>query len=397
MSVSRQYDLQKLCSTLPKSSLPEQHPIERGMQSFVAKMLVFALILHTLPGHAWPPDFAPEFNFTNKELESAWSRQPDRTDTSNPTSERYREFMLSEIKRRCSDCTYSPGEDRYGIKKYRVTYLDGWWFEITLDPSVIEIISKPATLSAFQQMQSRLQNHIFDAADALGLRSALAGHINVGTAEGFGGDTRLFRNFIVDLLNHPGMMKQIMHTPETFNAPHIESLKPDQINAFRQLISTYNTETGNIPDFAKRLQTEVYHHTTWDAARRGEPPTKYHAVNINSNVAEDSWPRVELRAVRRQANVAEFILMAELIEARLAYLKGVSGLVPYTVNAKSFENSVRNSEAAVEEFYRYVSEANLDWNRFRSLVPSEFSASLQKWDAHLAANGQCLQLNQTAR
>ena len=179
--------------------------------------------------HAWPPTFAPEITFTHDEIFNAYRRSSEAGATSTPTSIRWLERARDAVAHACQPaCTITPFRDRYDVEAYRVTYPDGSWFELTLDPAVIEIKTMPVTLAQFQALRPRLQHDLWDplVRPPLGLEAGIrgGGHINIGADEAFGGDVLLIRNFLVDYWNHEALSWGVLGR-DPHQAPHPTMLR----------------------------------------------------------------------------------------------------------------------------------------------------------------------------
>src|SRR5258707_430830 len=123
--------------------------------------LIFALGLGSKTALAWPPTFGTEFNFTNKKLHEM---------PGNTVGKRNQEAanaMADQVKRACgSDCSVMPHEGKFGLTEYRIGFKDGWWFNISSDPGVVEIQTLPETAAMIRSNVERLQKYIFDQANA---------------------------------------------------------------------------------------------------------------------------------------------------------------------------------------------------------------------------------------
>jgi hypothetical protein len=347
------------------------------------------LLLQPLAALAWPPEVAPELNFTNSEMEQAWRRQADSSDTVNPTSFDYQERFMKSVKGKCDACEITEMVDRYGVKKYRVTLKNGWHFDITLDPSVIEITAKPVAVNEIAAIKEEIEAPIFSTAKELSLRTDTAGHLNYGIESTFGDDSRLFYNFIADYLNNPGLTRGVMGYEDNANAPHPEKLAPKQRAALKNVLDDFDPEKSSATDLAKSLYKEVYYRSVVFGGADGEPPEKYHAVNIVSLTKEgDTWPRLELRAVQMQKSAEEVELLSKLFASRVEFLKRKSGKISY-IGDKNYQAAT--PEEMIEDFHRYVVESGLEWKSYRPFISKErrFAYALAVFDKKLmqASNG----------
>ncbi|MCB9094256.1 MAG: hypothetical protein H6621_04220 [Halobacteriovoraceae bacterium] len=117
---------------------------------------------------------------------------------------------ISNYKRDPDDLYY------FVLKGKKIIYpnLDKWWFEITYDPVVIEIKSKPTTNEFFKTHSKMIQKDIYKTLRLAGLFTRKIfgmGHINIGVEGLFDTDPLLFRNFIVDYVNHSELYTGVLY------------------------------------------------------------------------------------------------------------------------------------------------------------------------------------------
>ncbi|OFZ51297.1 MAG: hypothetical protein A2428_15780 [Bdellovibrionales bacterium RIFOXYC1_FULL_54_43] len=327
------------------------------MKSYVAR-IIFALLVLTRSSLAWPPIYGPEFTFTNGTLYAASIGNPRAivTEANSAARDRMAEVMIELCARR-GDCTVAATVDKYDVKTWKVSYPDGWWFQISIDPSVVEIQAKPVTLAEFTKYRDRIQNDIFEVAESIDLKpdkGSGGGHIHIGTQTAFENDPKLFRNFLVDYTNHPELAFGILE--EDFkNALPFAKLSEDQRAAFAKLIQSFDQKPVSVESLARSIETKVYRDVR-----------KYNAVNLR-RTAKYGFARnktVELRAIRTQLSADEYLLHLRLIEARLNYLKTLKDPVPFLNSPVP-----RLTGEKVNAFYRYVTESGLDWDEFKVLMP----------------------------
>jgi hypothetical protein len=332
----------------------------------VKLLLFFQWIILCTQALAWPPELAPELNFSNADLHRGWRQQRDSTDTSNPENLRFQKLFKEAVEKKCGSCRIEQISDRYGEPKFRVTLDDGWHFDITMDPSVIEITAKPLLTSEIADKKNAMDNLIWGVAKEIGLEPYGAGHLNFGIDSTFGNDSQLFRNFLADYLNQPGLTSGIFDYVDNANAPHPEELLQNQRTALAEIFEKFDSQKSSIQDLAKQLYEKVYFRSTVFGIRDGEPPEKYQALNINSLVKEgDTWPRLELRAIGMQQNAEELIKLTKLFQARINFLKGNKKNINYVGNRKFRE---KTPKTMIEDFHRYVTESGLEWEEYRVLV-----------------------------
>jgi hypothetical protein len=80
---------------------------------------------------------------------------------------------------------------------YRWTYADGWWYQVSTDPGVLETQMAPTTLESAEgaTVRGRVERSIFGLAKGLGLSPDATyggGHIHMEVAGAFGDNANLF-------------------------------------------------------------------------------------------------------------------------------------------------------------------------------------------------------------
>lgn len=312
--------------------------------------------------------FGPEFNFTNPVILEAANHVPSNI-VNNPENEKVVDLLAQHYSKVCVDCTVLNYRNRYGVRSVRVTFSDGWHFDVITDPGVVEINTSPMTVNDVARLSERMNEFIFNPIYQLGLRPAndffndwAGGHIHVDLKTAFGNDLSLFRNFIVDYTNHVELAHRIFGNDHHF-APSIQALDPEQKMAFDRLIKEVDAGgVTSIQRFAQRLQQEVYYRNP-----HGHTAKKHQALNvtrISDITIEDRYRTLEIRAFRSQENPEIFRLETQLIEKRIEFLK--SWKTPIAIRWN--DPSEITDEAAVSEFYRYVRDSNLDFKDYKIWV-----------------------------
>ncbi len=345
------------------------------MKVVLARVLSLALLVAT-SSHAGPIEFAPEFNFQNQDLIDAYKKQKNRNHILNSTSEKMRDTWAQLVAKKCPECLIKKVSDKYGADKVRVTYPNGWYFEITLDPAVIEITSKPNTVEGFRSLEKVIQRDIWDTANELNLKPSGSGHINIGKESAFGSNALLFRNFFVDYLNHIELSRGIHYYAYT-NAPHIEDLRASHHSEkLRSILRDFDAAPESIEGLSKKIVSRVYTQTNF--LTPVSPRYKYHAFNLSTIAYRNAWPRVELRAMRMQKNFTEFVAMIELFEKRIEYLSTLKRPLQY--QAWRLADKSKLSEAkAVARYYEYVKNSGLSWDTYANLLPDEYNNALSRF------------------
>jgi len=286
-----------------------------GVQLKKIAFIFFALaysIIATLDALAWPPTYGAEFTFTNQNILRA-QRSLDGTIVNNTESEAHRDMMGEILKERCKlskQCKIKILKNKYDVEMIRVTYKDGFWFQIATDPAVVEIQAKAATREEYLKYKEILERDIFEVARQVGMEPSEigvgGGHIHIGATSALDKDARLFRNFLVDFVNHPEIATGILAN-DHYNAPPVMALNDKQIEEFKKTINRFdNGDIKTIFALAKELQDKVYFETPtgWD------PPKKYQAFNV-TRIVNNRTPveekTIEIRAIRPQQSIDDFI------------------------------------------------------------------------------------------
>lgn len=229
--------------------------------------------------------------------------------------------LIKKIMEGCEDCSLKQKTDKFGLKFGRITYPDGHYFDVTLDPWVVEITGKPIPESKLKEITERIQQDIYDNARTLGYQpgfGAGGGHIHFGVKGLLNKDAALFRDFMVDLHNHSELGSGILNWDHS-NSPPINALPKKSQRAFWEIIDDFDDNPTSLKDLARAIYKKVHKRTVED----WDPPQKYHGVNL-MRVAKNlpyEEQTIELRFVRPQQSGEQFRLITELMTKRVRYLK----------------------------------------------------------------------------
>jgi hypothetical protein len=281
--------------------------------------------------------------------------------------------MATIVEKKCKSlgCKVTRVQGKWG-KEYRVHLHDGWWFQISYDPLCVEIQTKPATLQELYLNQELKEELIFGSAREAGLdsRPSRATHMNTGARSAFGYDLRSLFNYFVDNANHPefssGVFRHNWNTspPLALNDIDLDKriksiqiqIEKGQIKSFkelallilRQLHSNFLSSQFN----PNRNQDLTFRKLT-SLARQNE----------SSNYPEADVP-FERRAVRAVRSFAEFVLHAEVIESRIAWVKTQPGFIPFKRKKPELLGSFQR-----ELFFKvWLIETKLSVDRYLPLI-----------------------------
>lgn len=339
--------------------------------------ILFLLLLLPAPALAWPPTFGPEFTFTNDEILSLFAKGPATSGDGEALLLKKLDRMRVLIEARCAasgDCVVDNG-----VVYFRVMYTDGFWIDVTRDPGVIEVTTKPGTVGEFHGQSARLQRDVFDLAAEAGMkpdRMAGDGHIHMGLNSAFGEDAKALRNMFADIANHPELAEGLWGF-DPKNAPAMDHKK---VTALQKVLKRFDDgliETRE--ELLGEIMVDVY------KKEPGYPHLKYQALSLHSVKVPwtdrrekpmtqeeikayrlDNTATLEFRGFRPQKDVAMFLREIELLEARVKHLQGLPP-VPVVLPSGSGD-----PYEAVAKFRRYVTEAGLDWNEYKKIMPVEW-------------------------
>lgn len=362
-------------------------------------LLIFAILAHAQAGEITT---GHEFEFGSRNLLHAKSpltlvrsyREFVDIDPGDKEKKAVEEFRDEVIKRCAGGCYVAEVDGKWtkiGVPSFRVTFPDGWWFEITPDPFVVEIRGKPQTISELKANRDRMQYMIFESAAAVGLSPnclscrilRFASHFNFGVRSAFGSSGHDFLAFFTDFANFPALASGGFGK-DFFSAPPISRLAKSQRKALAKLISEVNRGKSMTPaEVAQRILDDVYTATVHTGAYPGHDQA--FSVKYVPKASDERDLPAELRPVEMVESVDEFILMAEVVNARVNYVKHRRQPIVYGQS----ERHAFSAQETVNQFYIYISEAGLDFERYRPLLmkrnqgikPDDFLMGRIDWES----------------
>ncbi len=317
--------------------------------------------------------FGPEWEFTHKRMQlPIWGLNGQEVIAARSLAKRVEDLCKDRI------CQVREIDGKWE-KDFRVTFSDGWHFTISYDPWCVEIQTKPMTLKEMRRRAELMNKFIFDAARAEGMYVDIkggAGHVDFGARSAFGSDGELFLRFFVDFANHPELPSGVLRKKNLVNAPPVIYLPETERNGLEEIIKNFNF--SNPPDVKSVVQLitqKVYSHQPYMPPDESQEETiHYQALGIK-HLLEDAFPEkdraMDIRAARSQRSVEEFILLAELVEERIAYLKKQQQLkVPISFNnINAFDET---PEALVSCFYEYIRQMGGSWKKYKKILPLDW-------------------------
>lgn len=317
------------------------------------------------------PQFGIELTFTSEELEKAGSRAGSHVINSE-ASEKMQRKLVKEITKSCTHCTLNWEADKYGVEVARITYPDGQYIHVTLDPSVIEITGSPIAYSNLSHASKRFEEDLYQSARNLGLapsRNTGGGHIHIGLDEFFENDPYLFRDFLVDVYNNPELGSGLLAN-DHYNSPPIQALPKASQKEFKQIIQEFDEVPTSIYELSRQISERVYSRNVsgW------KPVEKYQGVNLTRIINDDipaAQKTVEIRSLRPQQSADQFVLLAKLFKKRRDFLKVLRGRgPPPEIEDVSYLTSKKKQ---FQKFVRYLEDTDLNPERYLNLLPTEYT------------------------
>jgi hypothetical protein len=339
--------------------LAQPSHLERAMgksRYFFAKMLLLATALVFGFQNAQGEEliYGPEWTFTSEKMIDKFT-----------ALQAYQEIevgLAQYYKQLCSTgkCTYDPTFRILEVgKQIRINF--------NRDPGVIEIQTTPKTSAEWKQLAPFIQEHVFDVLISLGAKPHEregAGHLNIG-AKYFEKKPLLFRNFVVDFYNHPGLgtvLNSLMANID--DAAYLHEMNESFLYTKEEL----EADLKKLKKLdAKNSQTRLSTYVAGESAPFSAfEQNKYVALRLHiSNKVHPSHQRLEIRTLRPQQSMRDFLSAIEVYEARIHHLE------------KNFSAPIKplppvpvvDGWTALGEFADYLSDSGLDWKKYRNLMP----------------------------
>lgn len=265
---------------------------------------------------------------------------------------------------------------------------NGWWVHTHTDPGVIETRMSYHTVDFWRQFKDDIQDAVFVSAANEGCFPQTylgGGHISVGLS-GFGNNSLLIRNFVVDLFNNNELFMGIF-SYDSNNALPYGLLASDVQTQIGYILGSYDRgdyvpgEAGAV-EFLKEIGRTIYSSEDaflkkWNTIQRR---SKHSAVNL-SHISMGPESRIEIRGVRPQANMDVFVHQIELLQNRINYLATLNKPIPLKLAVPlkrpiilEFEgngnmlNPLVDPQQALEAFHLYVLESGSKWKDQRAYL-----------------------------
>jgi hypothetical protein len=281
--------------------------------------------------------------------------------------------MAEIVAKKCRSfgCKVARTQGKWG-QEYRVLLHDGWWFQISYDPLCVEIQTKPSTLQELYSNQKVREELIFGSAQEAGLESRpnRATHMNTGARSAFGYDLRGLFNYFVDNANHPefssGVFRHNWNTSPPLVLNTIDLNK--EIKSIQEQIE--NRQIKSFKDLAIQIQRRLHSnflssqfnpHRNQDLTFRKLTELSQEQENTSNQEIDVPFERRAVRAVR---SFSEFVLHAEMIESRIAWVKTQAGFIPFIRKAPQ----VLSASQRDAFFKSWLKETNLSIERYLPVI-----------------------------
>lgn len=322
--------------------------------------------------------FGWELEFTNSRISN--SEFGDAHAQANDVNDAYREKWRQIIKEVCKkrkDCRIKKLRDwiswytndgdvvwSWEVVSYRIIYDDGFWFQLSYDPGVVEVQMKPSTAKEFARIEKRLERDLFATAKKAGLKpNDRETHLHTGAKSAFKLDLKHIRNFLVDGVNHPEW--NFLFAANLFNAPPLVVLPSKKFEAFAKIIG--DVDSGKITDldtFVKKIRRYVYDVTYEQSFVESgyDLPQKFQEWNLERlrNDYDDKEKTIEHRAVPQPKNARDLVDLTDLVNARVEFILN-QDRKPIPLLPRKEKLSRKEQ---VRRFQTYVEEAGLNINTY---------------------------------
>jgi len=292
------------------------------------KGLIFFILSILTPHLAFAQDglVGFEWTFTNSDIVRNFKNMPTSTDMPPIPGRAMHDYMnttvqamqsspiskasqtwLEEIKMACPDCT---------VKANTVYTPDGFWFKITKDQTVLEVITEPMTGDQLIQRSEILEDLVWRTAKKAYVvphKRLGGGHLHLDIPTNFNNDRELFRNFIVDLINRPELFMGGLGL-NYFNAPPLSFYSPNKLVGFKKIISDFDKDpTVTIKELMERINT---FYKTLPHPLIPTPSDKFQALNFKHL----DIGTIEIRGLRPQISAEHAVKLVKLFQSRIAVL-----------------------------------------------------------------------------
>jgi hypothetical protein len=243
------------------------------------------------------------------------------------------------------------------------------------DEGVLEVQVSPMSLNEWKQNQAFMQDIVFNSMKAVGLtphEREGAGHVNIGFNY-FLDRHGLAEKFIIDYLNHPGLgivlnsltanqedarnpLEHMISRNEIKNVPNLKIKFLDSIQKlkFMPIMKIKKMDSNNILSYLFKKFVAIRLHG------------RINLQQSNVDLTHTST-RFEMRQIRPQTSMKDYILLLQLFELRIKYLEKITSEIR-TDRIFTIGKNMDGWEA-LGQFADYVEEAGLNFKDYKYLLP----------------------------
>jgi len=339
------------------------------------RLMAYLALLQILPVWAWPPTFGTELNFSNNDLTRNFNiryRKHGNTrlgQTPDKGEHAWVVKLADAIYENCKpECEKTARTGKFRFEEYRFTFKDGRSFNISVDPSVVEVQIDPATAKEIAERVEFLNKNLFEPAKKmeLMLSPADSAHLNIGIMSAFKNDPAGFLRFFTDHANMPELSSGILGS-DFANAPPLHHLKEAQQQALVDIVTEFNLgQHQHVDDLAFQIQKRVYTETTvFDGGA-----DHYQAVGmkyVNQNGIGGADQPFEFRAVRNPKNAEDYALVTEFFEKWMTHVKKNKRPISYRIGKRrDFTNA-----DLVTRFALLAEDIGMPWEKVKHILTND--------------------------
>ncbi|HEX3481237.1 MAG TPA: hypothetical protein VHT91_39750 [Kofleriaceae bacterium] len=290
-----------------------------------------------------------ELTFTSEPIVEAGCRRGE-LDPDTPENLAACAALAAAIRANLGDAhAHAIEDDGHGFPRHVITYPDGYWIKVEIDPWCVEVTGRHDTIAGYRAVAPRLER-IFAVARGLGLAPHArigGGHVHVGRASF--DDALAVRNFIIDYCNHPELALGILGF-DPLNGPALATAPAESLDAFEAGLARLDAGELDLDGFLAHVRDRVYTFAAPELPAHA-PRAKYQALNVSHPAS------LEIRAIRPPHSFDDFVAICELFAARIAFLAG-HGPIPY--RRERWPGDAPLPEAfARARFFAYCAEARI--------------------------------------
>ncbi len=229
-------------------------------------------------------------------------------------------------------------------------------FHFFTDPEVVEVTGKPKALGEYEAQKDQYQDLVFGNLVGAGGRADFengvgGGHITVDLGY-FRARPRVYRDLVVDLVSHSELAQGVWKR-DALNAKSFPELPEERQRAFLAIVESFDGDPERDLD---RFQAEL---------RQWEESLPEGAKSFMLSFRPD---RLELRSVRPQRTMNDFLSYLRILEGRVGFLEQNPGrsLPRVGIQVESAP------DAHIESYSRFTREAGVGWREARRLLPAPY-------------------------